>query len=605
METVLVERQLLDPGNPVLAHDIGLFHYWRAKKENNPGKAAAHWEKVIGNWAMLLESETYWKDWCAERQKVYGKTITNDHIASARKQLEDHIILRLAENTKNLPDPAANHLECEFFIETKALRLVKQRSGFNLPARQLQRLVCGPLLARQTEIFSQQDNPFPTYYQTLTDKRRLLQDILAPLKLDNQQDVASKYADMDRQLRLCFSQLGVPYIYLERGEPQRALEALAEPDRSSDLETFPLLNPAYNFGPGGKPLFKQHASEITIGARFALAQQIAAEDPADIPALVNHIREALEMSSGIDIREDLAEKAAQLMLGWADQLSRQERWDEAIELTRSAGKFEKGEQWKGKLAGLLNARGVQKAEKKQWQASIDDLEQAHQLNPAVPLFRENLINALTSFSNSTYDKELRQKIKNRIAELQKNPEKKQEKETPVIKIRELLFSPRELYNTNLFDSKGVLIWNAFADSGKAVISSALEEAAVRKNILIDIPVIATALPRCKNSETLRLLKLQGVDPEILCFHTGGDNGKDPGFQPLNYTSALTQFNLARETLCVLQLAWENAQSHQVTIGETHILYGMLHNPGAAGQLKQSGTDVEQMRRQLKQKNIGD
>jgi tetratricopeptide (TPR) repeat protein len=605
METLPVERQKLDPLNPLIAHDTGLFHYWRAKNETDPEKAAAHWQRVIGNWVPVLENNDYWNQWCRERQEVYGKTITDDHIAGVRQQLKEHIILQLAENAKNSPDPAAVHLECEFFLEAKAFRLVKQRGGFYLTARQIQRLVCGPLLARQSGIFSHQDNPFPASYQTLTDKRRLLQNILAPLKLDNQQDAVVKYADMDRQLRLCFSQLGVPYIYLERGEPQRAINALAEPGRSSDLETFPLLNPAYNFGPVGKQLFKQHAVQLNISARIAIAQQVILEDPADIPSLVNHVREALELSRAIDIHEDLAQKAAQLMLSWADRLSREERWDQAIELTRSAGEFEKGEQWKGKLAGMLNARGVKKAEKEQWQQSVDDLEQAHELNPAVPLFRENLINALKSFKNSTYDKELRQKITNRIEELQKKPERKQEKEPEVIKIRELLFSPRERYNTNLFDSKGVLNWKAFDNTGQTVISGALEEAAVRKNVLIDIPVIAAALTRCKNSETLRLLKLQGTGPEILCFHTSGDNGKYPGTQPLDYTSTLTQFNLTRETLGALQLACENAQSDHRSIGETHILYALLHNPGVANQLKQAGTDMEQMRRQLSHNKTGD
>ena len=86
MDTGLVEQQLLDPGNPVLAHDIGLFHYWRAKKENDPEKAAAHWEKVIGNWAMVLESETYWKDkYCA--YKDWDKRISdfNEKTGLAKK----------------------------------------------------------------------------------------------------------------------------------------------------------------------------------------------------------------------------------------------------------------------------------------------------------------------------------------------------------------------------------------------------------------------------------------------------------------------------------------------------------------------------------------
>ncbi len=617
METWFKERQKLDPANPLIAHDTGLFHYRRAKNETDPQKAAVHWRRVIGNWVAVLENDHYWNRWREERQKVYGKTITHDHIAAAKKQLKEHMVLQLTEHVKNSPDPADVHLECEFSLEVKALRLVTRRGGFNLPAKKIRRMMCGPLLARQLELFSPKDDPFPTFRQTFTDKSRLVKNILAPLKLeDHRREAAVKYAENDRRLRLYFSQLGVPLIYLERGEPQRALNALGEPDRGSDLEAFPLLNPAYGFGPIGKQLFKQHAAQLNISARITLAGQMVLEEPADISSLVNHIREALELSRSIEIREELSEKVVQLMLSWADRLLSKEQWDQAIQLAESAGEFEKGEQWKGKLAGMLNVRGVKKAENQRWQQAVDDLERAHHLNPVVPLFRENLINAYQELKHNTCNYEKEQDIERRIAELRQGPSPKQgepqepgapkgSKEPEVIRTRGLFFSEQERYHTNLFDEKGILNWGAFDDGGRAVIAGALEEAALRGDVLIDIPVIAAALPRCNNSQTLRLLELQGIDPGTLCFRTNGDSCKYHETRPLDNTSALTQFNLTLHTLGLLKLAWETAQSNHGAIGEAHILYGLLHDPVAVNQLKQAGTDVEQMRRQLSHDDIGD
>jgi tetratricopeptide (TPR) repeat protein len=629
MDTVLVEQQMLDPVNPVLAHDIGLFHYWRAKKENNPDKAAAHWERVIGNWAMVLESETYWKDWCAERQEVYGKTITHEHIDYAKQALNERIVMDLTKCGQNGSSRVDLHLEGAFFLELKAIRLLERTKGIRLPSKNNQRLNCGPLLARQLGILPQVKHLLPISGETLHNKRHSVDVIVAPIKRGSD-GLAANDNNVDRQLRLYFSQLGIPFVYLERGESQRTLKILTslrcpdcEPDTNreekeqistnqlpsrcrDDCANFAQWNPAYNFGRAGRDLFYRHAVELNAGAGLCLAQQVITEEPMDMAALLEHIQEALNISQPIGIREALQEEVADTMLGWADGLERQKRWDDAIALLKSTENFEKGERWKGKLAGALNVRGVQRAKQKQWQESVDDLREAHRLNPFVTLFRQNLENALHGYADDAYrtgDDDLARELLTEATHLGEMQPGEQEAEpspmpTPaemeITEMPELILDETERVNPALFDQKGVLQLEIFDDSGKTVLELAKEESAAMGEALLRVPALVIALTRYQGGETLRLLELQGIAPEVVQAQARNSTGKSFDSVPLKTTSVLSQFNLWFSILKIFDLAWEIALYDQGQIGEPHICYGLLVSHSAAKLLEGAGADVGQM-----------
>ncbi|MGD2086284.1 MAG: Clp protease N-terminal domain-containing protein [Candidatus Aminicenantes bacterium] len=627
MDTVLVEQQLLDPGNPVLAHEIGLFHYWRAREENDPEKAAAHWEKVIGNWAMVLESETYWKDWCAERQEVYGKTITDEDIAHAKQALNERIVLDLTKRGRTGSSKVDLHLEGAFFLELKAIRLLKQKKGLRLPSKNNQRLDCGPLLARQLGILSQVKHLLALSGETLHNKRHSVDIILAPLKRGRDGSVANDN-NPDRQLRLCFSRLGIPFIYLERGESERTLKILTslrcpdcEPDSKKeekeqistsqllarcrdDCVNFAQWNPAYNFGPAGRDLFYRHAVELNAGARLTLAQQMITEEPMDMAVLLEHIQEALNISQSIGIKEALQEEVADTMLGWAEGLIKNERWDDAIELLKNTGNFEKGERWKGKLAGALNVRGVQKANDKQWEDSVEDLREAHRLNPFVPLFRQNLENALHGYADDAYkagDDDLARDLLTEATHLgEKKPGEQEAEPSPmsasaemeVTEMPELILDKTERFNPALFDRKGILILDFFDTSGQAVLTLAKEESTAMGEALLRVPALLIALTRYEGGETLRLLTLQGIAPEAVRTQARNSTGKYFEGKPLKTTSLLSQFNLWFSILKIFDLAWEIARYDQGQIGEPHIFYGLLLDNNATKFLKVAGLDID-------------
>ena len=216
----LEKEQLATPSDLILAHDIGLAHYWQAKKSSDSEQAVEHWQKVIANWAVVLENDEYWQEWCGERGQVYGKTITEEHVASAKEKLREKLIGDLAEAAQKNSSDEKLHLEATFHLEVKAARLLKQEKGFSLSSQPNARLYCGPLLTKQLSMQTQVEEFFRLQPSTHHDS---LGVILAPIQKNEDQPSQNTYS-ASQQLRFCFSQLGLPFIYLGHDNPQRTLD---------------------------------------------------------------------------------------------------------------------------------------------------------------------------------------------------------------------------------------------------------------------------------------------------------------------------------------------------------------------------------------------
>jgi hypothetical protein len=80
----LEQRQISDPASLITAHSLGLIYYWNALKEGL-NQHVIWLQAMIPNWAMILESDEYWKQWCAERGQVYGETIAGATIGDQGK----------------------------------------------------------------------------------------------------------------------------------------------------------------------------------------------------------------------------------------------------------------------------------------------------------------------------------------------------------------------------------------------------------------------------------------------------------------------------------------------------------------------------------------
>ncbi len=617
------EQQLTDPANLILAHDTGLAHYWQAKKAENNEQAVAHWQKVIANWAMVLESDAYWQKWGAERGEIYGKSVEEEHINSARQALIERILLELAEIAQTDEAVADFHLEAAFRLERKAIRLLKRTKGLAIglaiTSEERERLDCGPMLARQLSLLPQVEDFFQHYPESGPDS---LQIILAYIQKDEKQSAETDRAIV-RKLRICFSQLGIAFIYLEREEPHRMLGLLAglecpacesatvpsinKPAIISKLPTlcqdnchyFKQLNPAYNFV-SGRRLFYCHAAEIMAGAYLSLAYQSLISKPFDITKLLGFIQDALDISQVLGIHEALKTAIADIMLGWAGGLERNKSFDEAVLLVEAVRDFEKGDRWKVKLGSILNMRGVKRADEKHWEESVADLRRACELNPHAPLFRQNLENALHAYADEAYkagnDSLARDLLNEAETQLEKPgpvPVQFPDEKTEAEPVAELVLTEAERVNPALFDQQGLLKLEVFDISGQAILDKAKQEAEAMGEMFLKPPALVLALAQFEGGETIRLLGLQGIAPDLIRNHVHASDSTYNGKQ-FKSTTVLSQFNLWFSVLRIFDLAWEIAQYDQNMIGEPHILYGLLVSRSGTKQLQAAGVDVNKM-----------
>jgi tetratricopeptide (TPR) repeat protein len=612
----LEQQQLFNPANPVLAHDVGLAHYWQAKKAGRGEEAIAHWQKVIANWAMVLGSDKYWQEWCAERSQIYKKPITDEHITDVKEQLTEKLLEELANIARLDCTETGRHLEAAFYLEVKAIRLLKQLGGLSFSTEADTKLYCGPLLVEQLRIFTQIKSftKWPKLHEVETES---LKAILAPIQLDEERLANKRHMDR-RQLWLCFSQLGIPAVYLERSEPQRALSLLSNIRCSScapntdqktsqssiafqlpiqcrnDCEEFAPLNPAYASIVNGREIFYRHTIELISGAYLSLARQALTVYPTDITGILKYVHEALKFSQTIGLYEALKAKIADVLLGWANGLEHNQRIDETIALLEEMHEFDKKGRWKRKLVGLLNLRGIKNFKENRREQALTDLRRAYQLNRDYPDVYTNLEHVLYAcYEDAVRDGNdaLVRALADEIAQLD---EVKPVIDTPPKNGKDvIIFPPSELANPALFNERGgMLKLEMFNDSGQTILALACEAAATMGEKVLGSSALMLALTRFEGGETLRLLKLQGFSPQKL-----QDQGAIPTVSTPNYSkpiSTLSQFDFWPDALNTLNLAWKIAQYDRYIIGEPHILYAMLIHHRTTKFLQAAGVDVEQM-----------
>jgi tetratricopeptide (TPR) repeat protein len=296
------------------------------------------------------------------------------------------------------------------------------------------------------------------------------------------------------------------------------------------------------------------------------------------------------------------------VLGWADSLKREDHFDDAIILLEETLHFETGDgRWKGKLAGILNLRGVQFANEENWKNSVDDLRRACQLNPNVPLFRQNLERALQGYASAAYKAgeyglaiDLRDEAiavsEGHIAEPEVSPavaehpaEEMQPSALPEFRLKE-----NERANPYLFDELGLLKLNLFDPGGQKALALALEETAGREEVLLKLPALLSALTRLEDGETCRLVARQGISPRQVQAQISSEAESALDSEALSTVLVISQYKVGYTILRILDLAWEIAQYDQGKIGESHILYGLLVSGSATTILQAAGIDADVM-----------
>jgi len=601
-------RQRRSPDDLVVAHDLGLCHYWQARKLGRGPEALEHWQGVIANWAVVLDSDDYWQSWAAERAGVYGKEIRDEQVTKVRQELHDRLARELVEGSDG--DAC---LDALFALELRAIRLLVRAPALSLPYPTGVRLIGGPLLARRLELGPQVGGLFAGAEDR--EREGSLRRILAVLPDQPKTDEGRRH-----ELRIAFSQLGSVRTLLERGESQRALGRLATlrcpacgngegegvPGRCHDAcPSFARLNPSYGSAPAGRGLYHRHAVELGAGAHLALAYRELIEPPAVSTVVVGHLEAAVRVAQAIGVGPALRKEADRLLLAWAGGLEHKQRFDEAIALLDAAAHFG-GEGRAVKLASVLNLRGVQHANEKRWEEAVADLRRACELNPGPPLFRDNLSQALQGFAAAALDAgnhDLAVELQDELVHLaeRREPVRKSAEEAPApaeesaegtAPAAKFLLDESQRANPHVFDERGHLRSEVFDPGGREVLERAWEETIAAGETLVRLPALLSALARQADGETGRLLARQGIPPARLWLPAPAAEAGAPRL--LVPRRPLSQFDLWLSVLKTLDLTWEIAQYDRGRIGEPHLLYGLLANPSAGGLLEAAGVNVEQM-----------
>lgn len=414
-KTILEQQQRALPFDSSVAHTLGLMCYWEALQADSELRRTDLFRAVIGNWALVLDDDEYWKQWSAERSAVYQAVVDDKAIQSARQSLRDQLQRMFAE--------ASLELEDAFRLETKAVRLLLQASkGHPIKERAP---ILGPLMAQRLEL-QQKAGEFVSGLRAPEGEWAEMLGILQQLAEGSEPARGSAAFDAraKRQLMSCFSQLAYPALYLDLKRPRQALDILTQgkctecggfrPSASKanhlqfsricadDCLRFADHNPAYALLPNRAATLWQHAVELAVAAHLLLAEQCLAAAHLDIQATVGHWQDALAMAAvGGDSRH-LHGNMTDMSIARAAALEQNGRRDDAILLIEATLTINGDTRLKGRLAQLLTNRGVEEGNLPQWDKAVTDLRRAIDLNPHMHRTRDNFVIALRGYASERY-----------------------------------------------------------------------------------------------------------------------------------------------------------------------------------------------------------
>jgi tetratricopeptide (TPR) repeat protein len=416
LAATLQDRQKADPANLVLAHTIGLFHYWWAKALEREGQlliAREVWLTVVANWACVLAEDMFLQTWCKRRAKVYRVEITQADIEALRNQLKEQLREELTDYTKlckQAGQALADPLYLVFELEMAAFKAVKRIGGFPIPGATGQKVACGPLMLRRLGLTS----AFGDFL--FSRQKASVPDVLADLQVIVKGTRSEALnVDIYTQLMQYFSQLGIAALCLQGSYPDRALSSLEalypflNPSFSTtqDVRTaqIPLVldprspqfkerNPGYAKTENPGKLMFSHAVQLAVAAYLRQAELSITTDPMDVPQAVASWQSAMTVARKIGREEQTKTEVQEMILGRVIALDQSARWDETIILLEATLETHGNDTLQRKLVISLTNRGIGAGNDEQWEPSIADLRRAYQLDAQNPHIVRNFVIAL-------------------------------------------------------------------------------------------------------------------------------------------------------------------------------------------------------------------
>jgi len=420
----LQARQSEAPTDIALAHQLGRVYYQLATQwpgdddgDGNIESVVGYWEKVIANWAMVLEDDGYWQAWVAERAQVYETTISPETAQAARERLWQSLLGELTHFDEQAVFwlPYHDSLSIRMQLETTALRLLKQFAA-SPPADSPPVSLGGPLLLRQLG----QEQILGEFIAAQVQHHGLSDDYWPMLRALSGELGENALSPSDRlgQLMLCYSQLGGALIYVQEGRSTAAVEFLrhvqcedcsplaarrTSPDGKrvieichADCAHFARNNPAYSALPDAWNRLWADTIRLAIQVCILGARDLLREDEPDYAEIRSLWDNALNLAWYDELKRQVHQWILDSVLVQVSALERGGQWQqaaqalEAVETVSEAGDTS----LRGQRAKMLNYHAVARSKEGDWSGATAALRSAHQLNPLSDRIRDNLLAVL-------------------------------------------------------------------------------------------------------------------------------------------------------------------------------------------------------------------
>ena len=343
-----------------ITHHLFLLYYWWAmdteKKyclnDNNDTNIDIKfldslWEKIIANWAMLINIEEFWEKWKQEREKACSIQIHDENIQELRTSLSSQLKKEFhdyadhyKENQKEADHSRHERYQIDFILELESASYCKElleRSGHD---KQLIS-ACGPLMIKQLD--------------RLSDLEQLLK----------KESIKESSNEKIEKMKILFSELGRILILIDQKKTEQALSEINKLPRKLQSST------------EGKKL--QAIAYLECGKQTM-------EQNGDLDSALDYWKKGMKFASDRTIKQQLNEIISSTFEDQASRLANPDNHDEAIKILKRGMKIINDSSLEKPLKDLLAInycdRGIMRInEDDDDKGGKQDMEKALNYNP--------------------------------------------------------------------------------------------------------------------------------------------------------------------------------------------------------------------------------
>ncbi len=590
----LESAQIQQPMHIALAHDLGRLYFNLIQSaDNSPEQTIIYWQKVIANWAIVLEDNVYWQIWPTKREAVYERPISPDTVADARERLWQMLLLELTRFDEQARHDLPYHdsMAIQLQSETAALHLLKQIIINSAHVPHSSELVVAPTMLRQMN----KEQEFGKFIAVQIQNHGISDNFLPMLHtlLGEQSVEVLSTADMLGQLMLYYSQLGGALVYIQKQQYKAAVSFLRHmqcqtctplADRpitpegkraiaicQPDCPQFAHNNPAYAAVHDRWNRLWSDTIKLAIEVHLLGIRDLIGDDNLEQEEIRSLWKNAVNLAWYDGLKNTVRQRINELIRIRVAALEKEGKWEQVVCLLETVVGIEESENklFVNLLARMLNYLGVSKTKDRDWAEATSVFNKAYQLNPKSNQIRENLILLLDRYADQlaaekkfTQACEVLEELETTLQQIVATSPTPREKQIVEEQLAEAAFKRRFAYQE---------FWHQ-----SPLFNQAINEGLHLDQHYLSVAHLFIALTKLEGKLTQQLVYQLGIPPVVLrCEirqHIGfGDD--HPHWEFAYFTP-----RLRRVLLRAIDLA---RRRNSMALDEPDFLYAIIQEPDSA------------------------